>query len=169
MTLRSRSVATAAAAALVVTLSPVTASAAPCASRAEVREQIAALRADMRDEIKSRHARSATAEAVHEVIATFRGAEADTPGERRVLGREISAALKALRESRNAVEKKALGLEVKALRQQRQRGKLTKEARAEIRAAFAALRAAVLGKANAGAERRELASDFKALREQISC
>jgi hypothetical protein len=102
-------------------------------------------------------------------MATLRGAQADAPGERRVLGREISAALKALRESRNAVEKRALGLEVKALREQRQRGKLTKEDRAEIRARFAAVRVAVLGKTNPGQERRELAADFKALRQSVTC
>ena len=170
MTRRSRILSLAAASALALSLSPASpASAAPCASRTEIHSMIAELRADMRDDVKSRHARSATAEAVHEVIAAFRGAQADNPQERRILGREISAKLRELRASRNQVEKKALGLEVKALRQQRQPGKMSRADRNQLKAAFAALKSAVLSKTNPGAERRQLQRDIRELRAQISC
>jgi hypothetical protein len=160
----------AAASALVVTLSPAAASAAPCATRAEVREQIAELRSDMRDDVKSAQARSATAEAVREVIATFReAAEADTAEERENLGRQISAKLKEMRGTHNEVEKEALGLEIKALREDRERGPLNAEDRAGLKAAYAELRGTVLAKADNGVERRELASDFRKLREAITC
>jgi len=170
MTRRSRILSLAAASALAVTLSPAApAAAAPCASRTEIHSMIADLRADMRDDVKSRHARSATADAVHEVIATFRGAQADNPEERRILGREISAKLREMRAARNQVEKKALGLEVKALRQQRQPGKMSRADRARLKATFAALRSAVLGKAETRPDRRQLQRDIQALREQITC
>lgn len=170
MTRRSRISAVAAASALVVSLSPVSpASAAPCGSRAQVHATIASLRADMRDDVKSAHARSATADAVHEVIAAWHGAKADTPKERRGLGREISAKLREMRAARTKVEKKALGLEVKALRQQRQPGKMTRTDRDNIKAAFAALKGAVLAKANTGADVRQLQGDFRAMRRQITC
>jgi hypothetical protein len=169
MTRCARMLSLAAASALVVTLSPATASAAPCASRAEVREQIAELISDMRDDVKSAHARSATADAVHEVRAAYRGAQADTAEERENLGRQISAALAELRETENKVEKRALGLEVKALREERERGRLTAEDRAGLRAAFAALKETVLAKAGSRADRSELAADFQALRAQITC
>jgi septal ring factor EnvC (AmiA/AmiB activator) len=170
MSRRTTAVTLAAAAVVAGTLAPVSsASAAPCASRAAVHQQIHALRADMRDQVKSQHARSATAEAVHEVIATFRGAQADNSQDRQKLGREISARLKELHATHNQVEKKALGLQVKALRQQRQKGKLTSEERSTIKAAFAALKSAVVKKAHSDSAVKELQGDFKALRGQISC
>lgn len=169
MTRSLRVVSMAAASALVVTLSPAAASAAPCASRADVRAQIAELTSDMRDDVKSVHARSATADAVHEVIDVFRGAQADTAEERQNLGRQISARMKEMRESRNEVEKKALGLEVKALREERERGKMSAEDRDGLKTAFAALRGTVLAKADRGVERRELAADFRVLRDSLTC
>jgi hypothetical protein len=165
----SRMMSLAAASALVVTLSPVAASAAPCDSRAQVREKIAELRSDMRDDVRSAHARSATAEAVHEVIDAYRGAEADTAEERQSLGRLISLELRKLRGTRNTVERKALGLEIKALREEREPGRMSAEERTALREAFADLKAAVLAKADRSAERRELAADFRVLRESISC
>jgi hypothetical protein len=165
----SRVVSLAAASALVVTLSPVAASAAPCASRAEIRERIAELRSDMRDDVKSVQARSAVAEAVHTMIEAYRGAEADTAAESEKLGQLISAELKRMRETRNQVEKKALGLEIKALREERQPGKMTAEDRAALRERFAELKGTVLAKADRGAERSELRTDFEALRNTITC
>jgi hypothetical protein len=159
----------AAASALVLTLTPSSALAAPCATRAELREQVAALRADMRDDITSRQARSATADAVHAVIETFRGEDADNAEERESLGKLISAALKELRSSENTVERKALRAEIKALREQREPGRFTAAEREQLRAALAGLRGAVLSGADNGRERRELAADFRALRAELSC
>ncbi|MDQ4008437.1 MAG: hypothetical protein M3211_10120 [Actinomycetota bacterium] len=159
----------AAASALVLTLTPASALAAPCASRAELREQVAALRVDMRDDIASRQARSATADAVLRVIETFHGEDADNAAERESLGKLISAELKRLREARTQVERKALGAEIKALREQREKGPFTAAEREQLRAALAALRGAVLSGADNDHERRELARDFRALRAELSC
>lgn len=159
----------AAASALVLTLTPASALAAPCASRVELREQVAALRADMRDDITSRQARSATADAVHAVIDTFRGEDADTAAERESLGKQISAALKDLRSSHNRVERKALRAEIKALREQREKGRFTRAEREQLRAGLASLQGAVLSRADNPKERRELARDFRALRAELSC
>ena len=170
MSRRTPAITLAAAAVLAGSLAPISAaSATPCASRADVHKQIAALRADMHDQIKSQHARSATADAVHEVIATFRGAQADNSQERQKLGRQISARLKELHATDNKVEKQALGLQVKALRQQRQKGKLTSDERSSLKAAFAALKSAVVKKAHTDSAVKQLQGDFKALRGQISC
>ncbi len=159
----------AAASALLVSMSPLSASAAACASKAEAREAIAELRADLREEVESREARSDVANAVHALIETFRSTDAEDPQERENLGRQISAALRELRDEDTRVEKKALGLQVKALRNDREAGKFTAEERDSVMGAFAALKAAVLTEADSRTERRELASDFRALRSQIVC
>lgn len=166
----SRIVSMAAASALAVSLSPLSpASAASCMSHPEVRAQIAAMRTDMVGAVKSAHARSATADAVHDVITTFRGAQATTTAERNSLGSQISAALKEMHATRNSVEKKALGLEIKALREQRDPGRMTATERSNMLAAFAQLRSTVLGKASPGAEVRQLQQDFRTMRSQITC
>lgn len=165
----SRVASVAAASALVVSLSPLPASAAPCGSRVEVREAMADLRADLREEVTSREARADVANAVRAVVETFRSADTEDAGERANLGRQISAALRELRGEDTRVEKAALGLQVKALRNDRERGRFTAQERKSVLASFAALKAALLPQADSGAERRELASDFRELRSQIVC
>ena len=169
MTRYTRIASIAAAATLAVSLSPVSASAAPCASRAQVHQQIADLRTDMRDAVKSEHTRSAVADAVHEVLDAWRGADATTPAERESLGQQISATVKALHDARAKVEKKAFGLEVKALREQREHGAMTADERTALKITFAALKDAVVAKADSKAGRSELSTDFRALREAIVC
>ncbi len=159
----------AAVSALLVSMSPLSASAAPCGSRVEAREAIAELRADIREEVDSREARSDVANAVRAVIETFRSTDAETAEDRENLGRQISAALRELRKEDTRVEKRALGLQVKALRNDREAGRFTAEERDSVMAAFAALKAALLNEADSRAERRELASDFRTLRSQIVC
>jgi hypothetical protein len=169
MNIISRAAALAAASTLLVSMTPFTASAAPCSTRLEAREAIAEMRADIREEVKSPEARADVANAVHAVIETFRAPGTQDAEERQNLGRQISAVLRELRNEDTLVEKKALGLQVKALRNDRERGKFTAGERKTVMAAFAALKAALLSKAGNRAERAELARDIRTVRSQIVC
>jgi septal ring factor EnvC (AmiA/AmiB activator) len=98
----------------------------PCDSGAEVRAQVKELVAELRDDVRSRKARSATAQALVETLRTSRGATADTAAERRALGQEIAALAQRLEESSNRVERKPLVVaEILALTEQRERGRFT--------------------------------------------
>lgn len=160
----------AAATGLVLSLSSTAAVAADsCASRSAVRTQVADLVRSLRDDVKSRPARSATADALVETVRTFRGAQADTAGERSALGQEISALAKQLKDASTLVERKALVLQIKGLREQRDRGGVTAEERADLRAAVAALKAALLDRTDSRAEDRGVADAVRELQAQFSC
>jgi hypothetical protein len=143
--------------------------AAPCVSGAEVRAQVHALVAGLRDDIRAKSTRAQVAAALVETLKTSRGAQADTPQERRELGQEIAALAKQLSSAPDRVARKAIVLEILALTEQRQRGPLTVEERAEIKAAVAALRRAVVARTDGGAEGPQVAAAFKALHEQFVC
>lgn len=141
----------------------------PCVSGAEVREQVHALVASLRDDIQAKSTRRHIAAALVETLKTSRGAKAETPEERRELGQEISALAKQLRAAETRVARKAIVLQILALTEQRQRGGLTEEDRAEIKAAVAALRKAVVARTDGGAEGQQVAAAFRALHEQFTC
>jgi len=160
----------ASAAALVLSVSPATASAAgDCASRSDVRMQVAELVHSMRDDVRSRSARAATAKALVEVDRTFRGAKADTAAERRGLGEQISALAKQLNEAPGLVERKSLIALMHALTEERERGAFTAAERAQMRADVAALKEALVAKTDRPAEARGVSADVRYLQSQYSC
>lgn len=159
----------ASATALVLSLAPATAIAVECASASEVRTQVADLVHSLRDDVQSRPARAATADALVEAIRTFRGVDADTAAERQALGEEISALARQLQDAGSLVERKALVAEIKALREQRERGAFTAEERAELRAAVAALKAALVDSTDRRAEARQVATAVRELQAQSGC
>jgi hypothetical protein len=160
----------ASAAALVLSLSPATASAAgECASRSDVRMKVAELVHSMRDDVQSRPARSATAKALLEVDRTFRGAKADTAAERRGLGEEISALAKQLHDAGGLVERKALIALIHALTEERERGAFTAAERAGLRADVAALKEALVDRTDRPAEARGVSAAVRALQAQYGC
>ena len=140
-----------------------------CASRSGVRTQVADLVQSLRDDVTSRPARVATAHALVETVHTFRGKDAETAAERRELGGQISALAKQLQEAPTRVERKALVLQIKALREQREPGGFTAEERAELRAALAALREALVGSTDSSAEASAVADAVRALQAQFTC
>jgi hypothetical protein len=145
------------------------AAADPCVSGAEVREQVHALVASLRDDIAAKASRKHIAAALVETLKTSRGVQADTSEERRGLGQEIAALANQLKSAETRVARKAIVLEILALTEQRQRGPLTGEEREEIRAAVTALRKVVVARTHGGAEGREVAAAFRALHEQFTC
>jgi hypothetical protein len=160
----------AAASALVLSLSSASASAAePCVSGAQVRSDVAELVADLRDDVKSSAARSATAHALGDALHTFRGVDADTAAERRELGEEISALAQQLNDAENLVERKALVADILALTEQRERGAFTDEERAELRAAVVRLKSTIVDRTDSRAEGQAVAAAFRDLHEQFNC
>ena len=165
-----RIVSVASAAALVLSVSPATASAAgPCASRSDVRMKVAELVHSMRDDVQSRSARSATAKALVEVDRTFRGAKADTAAERRGLGEQISAYARQMHDMAGPVERKALIALMHALTEERERGAFTAAERAGLRADVAALKEVLVGKTDRPAEARGVSADVRYLQSQYGC
>lgn len=162
----------AAASALLLSSSPVSAGAAggaaACAPRSEVRGQVSDLVAGLRDDVAAQ-GRSALAHALIEALHTFRGDDADTAEERRILGKEASALAAEMREENGKVEAKALVAWLKAVHEQRERGAFTAEERAELRAALDALRNAVVSKTDKGAERQDVAAAVRAILAELAC
>jgi septal ring factor EnvC (AmiA/AmiB activator) len=161
-TVRIAGVATAAA--LLFPLSPTAATAAEsCASRAEIRMDVADFVHGLRDDVTSRSARAATAAALVETVRTFRGANADTAAERSALAEQILELAHQLKDAPGGVERKALALQIKALVEQRDRDGITAEERAELRRALAALRNALVKRADTAAEAQAVATFAKGL------
>ena len=156
-TVRIAGVATAAA--LILPLSPTTATAAEsCASRADIRMQVSAFVQGLSDDLTSRSARAATTDALLATVQTFRGANADTAAERTALAEEIQALAHQLKDLPGGVERKALALQIKALVEQRDRGGITAEERADLRAALAALKNALITSTDTAAEGQAVAT-----------
>ena len=167
-TVRIAGVATAAA--LFLPVSPIAATAAEsCASRADIRTQVADFVHDLRDDVTSRSARSSTAGALVETVRTFRGANADTASERSALTEQILALAHQLKDASSPVERKALALEIKALKEQRDRGGLTAEERAELRRALAALKSALVGSTDTAGEGQAVVAFIRTLQAQLAC
>jgi chromosome segregation ATPase len=166
----TRTAVAAAVSGIVVTFAPAAATAAGCPSDAEVRAQITDLVADMRDDVKARKARTATARALRTTLETFGGARAENAAERRELGEQIAQLAQQRRDSSNRVENRALGTQIRALVEQRERrGGFTEEERAELLQAVTALRNAVTARTDTRPERRDVAAAFRAIVEGFSC
>jgi len=140
-----------------------------CVSGAEVSAQVHTLVASLKDDVRSSRARSATAHALVETVSTMRGEKAQSPTERAALGEQVSTLAKQLHSATSKVEGKALVAQIVALKSQRGRGALTDAQRADIRAAVAALKVAVVSKTDTPAEDRAVAAAFKALHAQWTC
>ena len=140
-----------------------------CVSGAEVRAQVHDLVASLRDDIHAKSTRAHIAAALVDTLHTFRGAKADSAAERRELGQEIAALAKQLKSAPSLVARKAIVAEILALTQQREHGPATDEERAELKAAVAALKKAVVARTDGGAEGRAVAAAFKTLHEQFTC
>ena len=166
-TVRIACVATAAA--LLVPISSTAAMAAEsCASRSEIRTDVSEFVHTLRDDT-SRAARSAAVDALVETVATFRGANADTAAERSALTDELLALAHQLKDATNPVERKALALQIKALNEQRDRGGITAEERAELRLALAALKNALVNSTDTAAEGQAVVAFVRALQTQLAC
>lgn len=141
-----------------------------CRSRAEVRGMVADLVAEIRDDVRSRPARAATRLALVESMRTFGGDRATTARERRALGQEIAALARRQSETQNRVEGRALATAIQALTEQRERGgTFTAQERKELRGDIAALRRALVQRADSRAEARRIATAVRALVQQFTC
>jgi hypothetical protein len=171
MNLRAHLGGVAAATLLIGGLSPVAPAQAAesCVSGAEVRTQVHALVATLKDDVRSKSSRAQVAAALVDALHTYRGADADTAAERRGLGKEISALAKQLHAAPSKVARKAIIVQIHALTEQRERGAFTDAERAQLKAAVAALKNAVVAKTDGGAEGRAVAAAFKALHAQFVC
>jgi hypothetical protein len=141
----------------------------PCVSGAEVRAQVHELVASLRDDIGARSTRAHIAAALVDTLHTFRGFEADSAAERQALGQAIAALARELKSAPSLVARKAIVAEILALTEQRERGPFTAAERAELKAAVAALRDAVVARTDRAVEGREVAAAFSALHEQFTC
>jgi hypothetical protein len=141
----------------------------PCVSGAEVRAQVHELVASLRDDIGARSTRAHIAAALVDTLHTFRGFEPDSAAERQELGQAIGALAKTLKSAPSLVARKAIVAEILALTEQRERGPFTAAERAELKAAVAALRDAVVARTDRAVEGREVAAAFSALHEQFTC
>jgi hypothetical protein len=149
---------------------PSTATAAdPCVSGAEVRAQVHDLVASLRDDIGARSTRAHIAAALVDTLHTFRGFDADSAAERRELGQAIAALAKQLKSAPSLVARKAIVADILTLTEQRERGPFTAAERAELRAAVAALKDAIVARTDRAVEGREVAAAFSALHEQFTC
>jgi hypothetical protein len=104
-----------------------------------------------------------------DTLHTFRGLEADSAAERQALGQAIAALARELRSAPSLVARKAIVADILALTEQRERGPFTAAERAELKAAVAALRDAVVARTNRAVEGRDVAAAFSALHEQFTC
>jgi hypothetical protein len=145
------------------------AAATTCPSDAEVRQQITDLVVEMRDDVRNRSARAATADALRDTLETMHGARAQSPAERRALGQEISALAQQRRESSVRVERQALAISIRALVEQREREPLTEEERTELLQAVSAVKNAVMARTDTQGERRDVGAAFRSIVEGFSC
>jgi hypothetical protein len=131
--------------------------------------QVSDFARDLRDDVTSQAARSATVDALVETVRTFRGVNADTAAERSALTEQILALAHQLKDATTAVERKALALEIKALNEQRDRGGITAEERAELRLALTALKNALVNSTDAVGEGQAVVAFVKSLQGQFAC
>lgn len=152
------------------TIVPATATAAdPCVSGAEVRAQVHELVASLRDDIPARSTRAHIAAALVDTLRTFRGFDADSAAERAELGQAIAALAQELKSAPSLVARKAIVADILALTEQRERGPFTAAERAELKAAVAALKDAIIARTDRAIEGREVAAAFSALHLQFTC
>lgn len=154
---------------LVLTTPSAAHAADPCVSGAEVREQVHALVASLRDDVHSRSARAATRLALVESMRTYRGQKAATAEEREQLGQEISALARQQRDANTRLEGKALAAAILALTEQREAGRFTAKERHALGLADSAVRGVAVAKTDSRVEGQQVAAAFKALHEQFVC
>jgi hypothetical protein len=141
-----------------------------CRPGAQVREMVADFVASIKDDVQSDRARGATRVALVESLRTFRGAQADTPEERRDLGQQISALARQQNNAETRLEGKALATAILALTEQRERGgAFNAEERQELRGSIATLKRAIVNQADTAAEGDQLAQAIRALVQQFTC
>jgi hypothetical protein len=140
-----------------------------CVSGAEVRDQVHALIASLRDDVHSRSARAATRLAMVESLHTYRGHKATTPEERKQLGQEISALARQQRNADTRLEGKALSAAILALIEQRETGRFSSAERHQLRQADGAVRRAAVAKTDNRVEGQKVAAAFRALHTQFVC
>jgi nucleoid-associated protein YejK len=140
-----------------------------CRSSSEVRGMVAAFVTDIRDDVKSHRARSATKKALVQSMRTFRGERAETAAERRELGEQISTLARRQKNTPNGVEKRALAAAVLALVEQRERGRFTAAEQKELRGSIAALRRAINKRADNAEERAEISAAIRQIVQQYTC
>lgn len=106
-------------------LAPTSADAARCVSGHEVRGQVSQFVHSLRDDVKSADARTSVKHALKEVAKTVQGEKADTPKERRGLGKEISALARQKKDAENRLERAAINAQIHALQEQKRADHVT--------------------------------------------
>jgi hypothetical protein len=144
------------------------AAAASCPTDQGAKAQVAALVAQLHDDVPSRSARASTRLALVRSLHALRGEHATTKAERTNLGRQISALARTLHDANSLVERKAIITSIHALQAQK-RAAMTAAQSARIKADNAALQKAVVAKLDTKAERRAITSRFRKIHESFTC
>jgi hypothetical protein len=160
-------------AASAATLAPVAAAspadAARCVSGSEVRQQVSTFVHSIRDDVTSAPARAAVRGAFVESVKAARGAKADTPKEKKGLGKEISALANQLKDAETLVERKAIIAEIHALQEQKRAGEVTTEDVESIKADLAKVKRAIKAETDSKGEGKQVAAFVHALMAQFDC
>lgn len=168
----TRGLAAAAAAALAGALSfgsaAPAAAAASCPTDHGAKAQVAALVAQLHEDVPSRSARANTRLALVRSLHALRGEHATTKAERTNLGRQISALAKTMHTAKTLVERKAIITSIHALQAQK-RATMTAAQTAKITADNAALQKAVVAKLDSKAERTAITSQFRKIHQSFTC
>lgn len=144
------------------------ADAARCVSGSEVRGQVAAFVHGLRDDV-SAPSRAAAKHAFVEVVATARGAKADTPEERRGLGKEISALARTLKDAPDKVARAAIKTQIHALQEQKRADHLSDKDVKGLTKDVRRLARHIKAETDSRGEGREVAAFAHALMAQFDC
>jgi hypothetical protein len=169
MKTRILAVAVAAAATLVPTLAASPADAARCVSGAEVRRQVSGFVHSIRDDVESPSARAAVRGAFVESVKAAKGAKADTPKEKKGLGKEISALARTLKDAETLVERRAIIAEIHALQEQKRADEVTSDDVDSLQADVKKVKRAIVKKTDTVGEGRQVAEFVHALMAQFDC
>jgi hypothetical protein len=159
----------ASAATLVPVASAGPADAARCVSGSQVRQQVSTFVHSLRDDVTSAPARAAVRGAFVESVKAARGAKADTPKEKKGLGKEISALANQLKDAETLVERKAIIAEIHALQEQKRAGEVTTEDVESIKTDLAKVKRAIVAKTDSKGEGKQVAAFVHALMAQFDC
>lgn len=150
-------------------INPTSAIAARCLSGHEVRHEVSTFVHSLRDDVKSAHVRANVRAALVETARTARGAKADTPRERKGLGREISALARQLRTAENKVERAAIRAQIHALQEQKRADHTSAKDVRKLRADVKRLTHRIEAKTDSRAEGRQVAAFAREFMAQFNC
>jgi hypothetical protein len=143
------------------------ASAARCVSGQEVRQQVSAFVHDLRDD-EAPATRKAVRLAFVESVRTARGAEADSPEERRGLGHQIRVLARQLGGADEA-ERAALKAAIHALQEQKRADHVTERDERKLRKDVRRVERALVDGSDTRGEGRQVAAFVHDLMAQFDC